>query len=230
MPWPRTPGFETVGNKRLHSNCRLCGLLLWLRGPMVQWLSDLTPLRPPPEGRQARLDHTPRPCAGTASVSVGLPRSAPAWGQGSKRGPGAGGRWALRRGRWLVSSAPAGQGPARVQGGRERVHLQMEGGAWPQGGGGLERRRQPASPTTWIPPSLHAGSDRPSLYPGSNPCYMLARTPFYTGSHLLIHWIQPPCILDPTPPFGLARHPLCLSRVVPCPAPISPSLLGHHQR
>lgn len=49
-------------------------------GLMVQWLGDLTPLRPPSEGRQARLEHTPRPCAGTASVSVGLPRSVLAWG------------------------------------------------------------------------------------------------------------------------------------------------------
>ena len=32
VPRPWTPGFQTVGNKRLHSNCRPCGLLLWLRG------------------------------------------------------------------------------------------------------------------------------------------------------------------------------------------------------
>ena len=52
----------------------------------------------------------------------------------------------------------------------------------------------------WIPPSLHTGSDHPSLYPGSNP-------PLYTGSHPLTHWIPPPYTLDPIPLYT-GSHPL----------------------
>ena len=183
-------------------------------GLTVQWLSDLTPLRRPQ--KRGRLVWNT-----LLSPVLGRPLSPPVSLVQSLRGAGGPRGDAMQEGAGQsrscagrVPSAPAGQGPPRLQGGRGLSTFRYKGrpghrevGARstvssppppPPGSHPLTHWIRPPQLIPWIqPPVIHWLSppstlDPTSLYNGSHPLlYTGSNTRLYTGSH-------PPPTLDPT--------------------------------